>query len=60
MSPGTRGKALIISNKCSSTEERCGAEQDFNNMKTMFESFHFEVVGGHKDYTAKVIFPPFL
>ena len=53
MSGGMRGRALIISNKYSSCLRR-GAEQDFINLKRMFESSHFDVVGEHKDYTAQV------
>lgn len=53
-----RGRVLIISNKYSSALRR-GAKQDFKNLKRMFESFHFDVVGDHKDYTAQVTFPMF-
>lgn len=53
MSEGIRGRVLIVSNAYSSSP-RPGSEQDFNNLKIMFERFHFDVVGEHKDYTAKV------
>jgi len=54
MSEGIRGRVLIVSNAYSSSP-RPGSEQDFNNLKIMFERFHFDVVGEHKDYTAKDI-----
>ena len=53
MSSDKRGRALFISNAYSSCP-RNGSEHDFNNLKVMFEKFLFDVVGEHKDYTARV------
>ena len=55
MSSDKRGRALLISNAYSSCP-RTGSEHDFNNLRVMFGKFHFDVVGGHKDYTARVKF----
>lgn len=49
----TRGRALIISNKCGTT--RPGSEHDYANLQRMFEDFGFVTVGDHKDYTATVV-----
>lgn len=56
----TRGRALIISNKCDTKDQygkstwRKGSEYDHENMSMMWERFGFAVNGKFKNYTAKV------
>ena len=50
---GTRGRALIISNRCNNT--RPGSEHDYDNMRRMLDQFGFITVGEHRNYTAEVM-----
>ena len=51
---GTRGRALIISNRCNNT--RPGSEHDHDNMRRMLDQFGFITAGEHRNYTAEVVY----
>ena len=53
----TRGRALLISNeyKLPNGSYRKGSEHDYRNMRDLLVKLGFVVVGGHQNYTAKVL-----